>query len=223
MTRVLMVETDARLISAVTRALARYGVEVCAVDGIERAGELLGRERFALILIDSNLVSERDLPVFAGTPIVITSAFLERTHAERFTRVARLLQKPFTSAELSQVLDDELGLVPSTDSLLDRLSHAHRGKNSCGLRVGPGELVLEHGELVHAAVAGIQGEAALVEILARGGEVTLGAVCSSARTIQRPFGPLLLDALRAVEERDRLSEARVPRGFKLRSLRGGAR
>lgn len=225
MTSVLMVETDAALISAVGRVLSRHQVEVCAVDAIERARELSRQREFSLLLIDSNLVSAHELQSFAGTPIVVTASFLEREPSERFARRARVLQKPFTSAELSQILSDELGLALGQESLLDLLTRAHVGGNSLSLQVGFGLLVLKEGELVHAALAELRGEAALVEILTRGGAVTLSPSLPEARSIERAFEPLVLDALCAVEERDDEGRERARRGRNvvLRFLRGGAR
>jgi DNA-binding response OmpR family regulator len=225
MTSVLMVETDAALISAVGRVLSRHQVEVCAVDRIERARELSREREFSLLLIDSNLVSARDLQAFAGTKIVVTASFLEREPSERFSERARVLQKPFTSAELSQILSDELGLALGQESLLDLLSRAHVSKNSLSLQIGSGELVLKDGELVHAALGEMWGEMALIEILARGGAVTLSPNLPNARSMARAFEPLLLDALCAVEKRDDESRESARRGRKvvLRSLRGGAR
>ncbi len=206
MRRLLMLDTDTRLIRGVRRALLQKGVEVRAVDRIERAAELARRESFAVVLADSNLVSERDLSLFASIPVVLVSAFLERGPAERLARSARLLQKPFTSAELCQVLEEEMGLPSRDDSLLDVLSRAHVSKSSFALSVGAGLLVLEQGELVHAMLAEKRGEPALIEILLRGGKVELGTFGATSRTISRPFRPLMLDALCTLE---RLDEARA--------------
>ncbi|HET9932471.1 MAG TPA: hypothetical protein VFQ35_17335 [Polyangiaceae bacterium] len=210
MMRVLMLDTDARLIRAVRRALEQKGLEVRAVEHLERARELTRRECFALVLADSNLISERDLSLFAGIPVVIVSAFLERAPAERLARRARMLQKPFTSAELCQVLDEEVGLPPHDDSLLDVLSRAHLSKSSFALSVGAGLLVLEDGELVHATVAEKRGEQALIEILLRGGKVERGAPSASSRTISRPFRPVMLDALCALERLDEVCRQPEP-------------
>jgi CheY-like chemotaxis protein len=212
MTRLLMVEADAHLVSGVARALLQYGVTITAVATLEQALDRVRRETFALAIIDSNLVSPGELEPFAAAPLVITASFLAPELAQRFARSARLLKKPFTSAELSQVLNEEIGLSVNERSLVDVLSRGHLSRNSFGLRVGEGgegELVLENGELVHAAFAGIRGEAALVQILAGGGAVVRTAPRSTARTIDRPFRPLLFDALRHVEEIERVRALRV--------------
>jgi CheY-like chemotaxis protein len=204
MTRLLMLDTDARLVASVARALASHQVAVLAAPNLERALELAKSEPFALLIIDSNLVSVDDLGLFSGTPIVTTASFLEPEPARRFFGHGRVLRKPFTSAELSQLLSEELGLSNCRESLLDILSHGHLAKKSFCLRVGSGELVLENGELIHAERAGVSGEAALVAILAKGDAVVrAGTSTSSPRTIARPFRPVLLEALRLLEERER--------------------
>lgn len=216
MTSVLVVETDTRLVRVLGRTLGQRGVDVRTADRIESARELASKERFGLVMIESNLVSERDLFAFEGTPIVIIAAYLERGPAERLARSARLLQKPFTSAELCQVIDDEVGLPPRGDSLLDVLSRGHVTKSSFALSVGAGVLVLEAGELVHATLAEKRGEAALIEILAQGGAVRRWPQAPAPRSISRPFRPVLLDALGVLE---RLDEKRSQEA--VRPSRGG--
>jgi DNA-binding response OmpR family regulator len=218
-TRILMVETDACLVSAVSRALAEYAVILSSVASFDEAVEVLRGEVFALAIVESTLVSATDLKHFSGMPIVVTASFLEPEPARRLARHARLLRKPFTSAELTQVLTEEIGLTVMEHSLLDVLSRAHNTRRSLELRVGEGELVLEDGEVVHAALAEMCGEAALVEILAGGGRLVHGPSQSAARTINRPFQALLLDALRHVEAKEgqrgpafrRSGVVRVPR------------
>jgi len=224
MRRVLMVETDTELVSAVGRALALQAMEVLAVDAFERASELVRQQEFSLLLIDSDLVAFEDLRVFEPTPVVVTTSFLERGPAERFARAARLLPKPFTSSELGQVLQ-ELGLAQDEHSLLDVLGRAHLSGASIELRVGEGELCVTEGEIVHAAVADLLGEDALVRILAQGGEVRRSATHTALRSIARAFRPLLFDALSKLEEleRQRGLRSRHHSGVALRSLRGGAK
>jgi hypothetical protein len=216
-----MVETDARLVAGVTRGLVRYDAAVRQADSWERALELRQLERFELAIVDSDLVTASDLGAFDGTPLVVTASLLEREQAETFARFARVLHKPFTSSELAAILSQEIELVAASNSLVDMLCRGHTARASWLLCVGNGELQLEGGELVHAALGALRGEAALAEILLWGGPIRRRQGESASRDITRPFRALLLDALAHVEARERRHG--LDGRFTLRCVRGPRR
>ncbi|HEX6241054.1 MAG TPA: DUF4388 domain-containing protein [Polyangiales bacterium] len=205
MIRLLMLELDQRLIATVSRVLSQQGVEVIGTSSVAQACVVVRSGRVDVALLDGDLIDEADLATFAGLPLLVTASFLEPEGNHRFFGHARLLRKPFTSAQLLSALQDasgRLGAEPA--SLVDLLRRAHTDQQSLALRVGEAELFVERGELIHAERRGIRGERALTEVLAEEPQVAVQiAFRPVPRTIQRPFRALMLDLLRALDERER--------------------
>jgi DNA-binding response OmpR family regulator len=202
--RLLMLDFDLRLVSAVTRALHEDGVEVVGVQSAEQARECAACQSFDVALLDCDLLDPAEMLAFADLPVILTTSFLEPEGEHRFFRHARLLRKPFTSAQLLSALHETCG-TPRAEMgrLVDVLRRAHTSGLSLALRVGSAELFIEQGELVHAELCGLSGESALAEVLAQSQQqlVTIESR-PVVRTIRRPFRALLLDLLRRLEERE---------------------
>jgi DNA-binding response OmpR family regulator len=209
MKRLLMLDVDEHLVSAVTRALQHEGVEVVAVSSVERARERAHDQSFDAALLDCDLIDAAQLPSFAGLPVILTTSFLEPEGDHLFFRQARLLRKPFTSAQLLSALREACGAGNlEKASLLDVLRRTHSAGGSLALRVGRAHVFVEDGELVHAELDGVSGERALAEVLAEAATADLVPIGARAsrRSIQRPFQALLLDLLRHIEECERREE-----------------
>ena len=205
MTRLLMLEFDPRLIASVRRALVRERVEVVGVDCLETAEREARTGRYELALLDGDLLEPGDLARFGALPRIVMTSLLARDGASPSFPAAlggRLLQKPFTSAQLRAALHEVLGGASlEALTLLDLLRRAHSDRRSVALRVGDGELFVEDGELVHAEFAAEHGESALSRVLADATSAPrLIAQRPVTRTIHRPFQPLMLDILRGLEE-----------------------
>lgn len=205
MIRLLMLDFDERLVSAVTRALQHEGVEVVAVANAERAREQALGQRFDAALLDCDLLDASELSAFSRLSVILTTSFLEPEGQHRFFRHARLLRKPFTSVQLLSALRETCG-TPSFEnpSLVDVLRRAHSDRQDLALSVGRALVFVENGELIHAELDGTSGERALAEVLAQGPHEVVMPVKSRAvtRSIHRPFQPLMLDLLRHIEERE---------------------
>jgi DNA-binding response OmpR family regulator len=209
MTRLLMLDMDARLVSAVTRALAQEGIEVIGVPNVERARSCVAERTVDVALLDGDLIDETELSAFAPLPVVLMTSFLEPEGAHRFFRHARLLRKPFTSAQLLSALHETCGtLTAEPATLVDVLRRAHTDKQTLGLAVGEAEIFVERGELIHAERDGKEGESALADVLAEAQSgFSFIPFRAQPRTIQRPFRALLLDLLRHLDEIEQLETA----------------
>lgn len=204
MTRLLMLDFDQRLVTVVTRALWQEGVEVVGVSSLERALDRTSQQRFDAALIDCDLIEEGELSAFASLPMILTTAIMEPEGQHRFFRHARLLRKPFTSAQLLSALHETCGsLERDSATLVDVLRRAHSARQDLALNVGGGLLFIERGELVHAELNGVLGERALAEVLALAERTPVPIQGRpAARTIHRPFQALMLDLLRHIDERE---------------------
>jgi DNA-binding response OmpR family regulator len=200
-----MLDFDRHLVSAVTRVLSHKGVDVVSVGCVERAREQLRKRSFDAALLDCDLLGAAELPSFGELPVILTTSFLEPEGGHLFFRHARLLRKPFTSAQLLAALREVCG-APNVEnaSLLDVLRRAHSAGDTLALRVGRAQVFIESGELVHVELDGTSGERALAELLAEAAPPAPVPISASApcRTIQRPFQALMLDVLRHIEERE---------------------
>lgn len=205
MIRLLMLEFDPRLLASVRRALVRERVEVVGVDRLEDAEDEADTGHYQVALLDGDLLDPGDLARFGRLPLIVMTSLLARDGAApafALDRAFRVLQKPFTSAQLRAALHETVGVVSlEALTLVDLLRRAHSDRRSVALRVGAGEVFVEDGELVHARFAEQAGESALSRMLADATTAPcLIAKRPDARTIHRPFQPLMLDILRGLEE-----------------------
>jgi hypothetical protein len=202
MSRVLILDADTTLTSAVSRCLREAGLEVVERH---RAAELAPRGAFDVVLLDWTF---RDVLAHVGDArafVMLSYAdpALERELARRFT----LIRKPFTSVELLSLLRQELGpLALPHPRLLDALRDAHAHRSDVRLVVGAGaEVQVVRGEIFDARAGGLRGEPALRVLLTRGERARaeplagpgMGAV---DRTVYRRFQRLLLDLLHQIDE-----------------------
>lgn len=205
MTRLLMLDFDEHLVSAVTRTLSEEGVDVVAVFDVARAREEVREQRFDAALLDCDLIDAGELAAFSELPMILTTSFLEPEGQHRFFRRARLLRKPFTSAQLLSALRATCANQNFADAnLVDALRRAHGERQTQTLKVGCARIFMEKGELVHAEFDGATGEDALAEILAEHSseEVEKCADSAEERSIRRPFQALMLELLRHIDERE---------------------
>ncbi len=223
MIRLLMLDFDTRLVSAVTRTLQQQGVAVVGVQNVEHARRHAASKTFDVAVLDADLIEPSELESFASLPLVLVSSFLPPEGHFHALPNARVLRKPFTTAELLSLLREAFGPLSSEPMrLVDVLRLANTEGRSVALQVGRGEVHLENGELVHAELDGESGESALAEVLARAGE-TLVTIPSREveRTIHRPFQVVLLDLLHFIEQRER-GHASLPLERRTRPSRGGS-
>jgi DNA-binding response OmpR family regulator len=211
MTVILMLDSDVGLASAVTRSLAQEGMRVVSAADVQDALSRIGSEPYHAVLLDGDLVDAEELARFCVVPVILTTSFSERDGGHRFSRDARLLPKPFTNAQLLSALHEACGAPDLTsESLVDLLRRAHSAGQSVALRIGAGSVFVEHGELVHAELAGLVGERALAQVLAQTQRVPVVIPQREVtRTIQRPFRALMLDMLRHIEEQELLAPAQL--------------
>jgi hypothetical protein len=98
-------------------------------------------------------------------------------------------------------------------SLLDVLQMYHHAGQSLVLRVSgdiEGAVWFQLGELIHAECEGRTGAAALATLLtAERGRIEAAALGPTTRTITAPFDHVLLDGLRAIDERSAPARASV--------------
>lgn len=213
MTRVLLADGDSALLQTMSRSLAHFGIEVVACSSPAATRACLEEQRFDLAVIDQRW---RSAALRDGasppdeTPLVFTTASLGPREGRPLGQGLLLLRKPFSSLELLSTIRRELGLshIPPA-STIDALYRAHaHGETVClrdpSLAAGSGAeelgIYVERGELVHAVFGALEGALALKEILRRGTPVvTASPETAPARSIQRPFKPLIFEILRELD------------------------
>jgi CheY-like chemotaxis protein len=212
MIRLLMLDLDSLLVAAIGRTLLQEGMSLENVRSAELACRRVVEGNVDVALLDFNLINRADFACFAKIPVVLMTSFLESEEEHPFFRGARLLRKPFTSAQLLMALREALGPLHSEPVLLvDLLLRAHTCGLSVAFRVGSAEVFVENGELVHAEFGKLRGEAALAAILGDSQNGPLSIPSRSVEhTIARPFRTTLFDALGAVDEREQLLAFREP-------------
>jgi DNA-binding response OmpR family regulator len=224
MNHIIMLDCDSTLVSAVTRALAQEGMKVTSASDVREALARVSSEVFDAALLDGDMIDAEELARFAVVPVILTTSFSERAGGHRFSREARLLNKPFTSAQLLSALHKVcVALDPRSGSLVGLLRRANSAGQSVAFRVGAATVVVEQGELVHAELGGVVGERALVRVLAQSHHVPVVIPHRDvARTIQRPFRALMLELLERIEEQEQHgSRSDAPTG--VRSTHRGTR
>lgn len=225
MIRLLMFDFDPRLISTVARTLRQNAVEVIGVQSLEHAYERTTTHPFDGALLDGDVLRPSELGAFWPLPLILTTSFLEPSGGRRWLSERRMLHKPFTSGQLLSALSETFGpLALGSASLVDVLRRAHTEGRSVALRVGRGEVFIEAGELVHAELDGVIGEAALVDVLTEIDPIVVRIGDRAVeRTIHKPFRPLLLDLLCFIEEREKRALPPAQRSStRLRLVRGGS-
>jgi CheY-like chemotaxis protein len=211
MTRVLLADSDAALVFAMSRSLAHFGIEVVACSSPGSTRGCLEEQRFDLVVIDHRWRSAawRDgAGTGQQTPIVFTTSFLGPCEGGRLVQGLMLLQKPFSSLQLLSIIRRELGLPHIRPaSTIDALHRAHAHRETVCLR-DPSRrssargscIYLDRGELVHAVFGSLAGVAALREILRRRAPLGMSSAEEApTRSIQRPFKPLIFEILKELD------------------------
>jgi CheY-like chemotaxis protein len=223
MKTVLIVEDDLTLQRTLYRYLSSEGFEVHVTDTVAEADSILRSSNIDVLLADLRIQDGDGLDLLRSAsqissrvrPILMSAFATARDHeAATGLGAVRVLNKPFTHEQLlaavHQAIETEQGFRGSIHglSLVDLLQMYHFAKRSIELSIGgpsPGVIVMERGEIVHAAQGEIQGEVALRALLkAESGSIrTTPLVESAVQTIERGFEQLLLDTMRALDEQDR--------------------
>jgi CheY-like chemotaxis protein len=234
MTRVLLADSDAALVFAMSRSLAHFGIEVVACSSPGAARGCLDERRFDLIVIDHCWRSAAWLDrcgTGGETPVVFTTSFLGPCEGGRRVPGLMLLHKPFSSLELLSIIRRELGLphIPPA-STIDALHRAHAHRETVCLRdpclagrpcAADARIYLDRGELVHAVFGSLAGVAALREILRRRAPLGMSSAdVAPARSIQRPFKPLIFEILQELDTLPSGAPPRLLRDAKARRDRG---
>jgi CheY-like chemotaxis protein len=216
--RVLIVDDEPALRRALVRDLSPYFLLVDGCESAEQALDVLKEGPFDVVVTDLALGGLDGISLVKqltknrrDVRCVLISGGASARDSESARRVGavRVLCKPFTTGELRQAICDaaesrsgfqgELHGV----SLVDILQLYHHARRSVCLRVGRGVIAIRDGEIRHAELGALSGEAALREMLAlRSGEVQSNALTIGTETISRTFQELLLDSIRFIDEQN---------------------
>jgi CheY-like chemotaxis protein len=213
MTRVLIADSDESLAAAMMRSLAHFGIEAVACSSPRAVRAHLDAQRFDMLVIDQRMASgvdQRGAGIHEPVLTVITASFVGRCAEPSGVRGLTLLHKPFSSLELLCVIQRALGQPGAPPvSTVDALRRAHAQKSNLCLCIRPerhaarscdARIYVEGGEVVHAAFGALEGVAALKEILRRRRPIVEQSPdMISARSIQRPFKPLILEILHEID------------------------
>jgi DNA-binding response OmpR family regulator len=221
MTNVLVVEDDQMFARAVGDDLRFQGLDVAIVHTVSDALEEVSQRKFDVLLTDLRLGAQDGIDLLSAlrdvsphTRSVLMSAFATARDYQRAVELGavRVLCKPFTPADLisciRQAIECGSGFRGSVHglSLVDMLQMYNYARRSVTIEVSggsTGRLHLRNGQIVHAEHQGLVGEAAVASILA----MPAGTVGTTAlpgrlpRTVERELRPVLLDALRDVDEK----------------------
>lgn len=224
--RVLIVEDEATLLSALCRGLSSLpGVEVEGCSSGEQALEHLTRSVPDLAVLDINLPGISGLDLIEDlsahmppVPVVVTTAYAH-VHRDRLELHPHLviLEKPVPLERLRRLVGDRAaGAVEDHDSgpfqIADYIQLASLGHHSVALEVvgegGEGRLEVVEGEIWNARCGSLTGEAAVERLLERRARrircIPLGSP-PERREISIRSENLLLDIARRQDEarRDR--------------------
>jgi CheY-like chemotaxis protein len=234
MTRVLLADSDAALVFAMSRSLAHFGIEVVACSSPGSTRGRLEEQRFDLVVIDHRWRGSawRDgASTGMETPVVFTTSFLGPCEGGRLVQGLMLLRKPFSSLELLSIIRRELGLplIPPA-STIDALQRAHAHRETVCLRdpslagrpsAADSRIYLDRGELVHAVFGSLTGVAALREILRRRAPLAMSSAdAAPTRSIRQPFKALIFEILQELDTLPSGAPIRLVRSSRARRDRG---
>jgi CheY-like chemotaxis protein len=240
---IVVADRDADVRETVRDFMSARGYRVEQAGDAESAASMLASGRIDV------LISELALRGADGTDLLA----LARTAAPSTRRIAiaadatvrdrdaalrlgalRVLAKPLSLLELADAIslahDSAEGFHGSLHrmSLIDVLQMYHHTGQSLVIQVRgdvEGSIALRHGELIHAESGDRTGMPALTELLAvPRGWLETSALDRTARTIAGAFDHVLLDGLRALDERRRPARPSAPPAISgvLSGLPGGA-
>lgn len=222
MTRILVVDDDEPLRTAIGRDLRHQGYEVELAGSVEEALAALVAQPADVLLTDLRMSGADGIDLLKAARLMssnMRALLMSGFGTARDYQTAidlgavRVLCKPFTSAELLQAIRQAVecatGFRGSVHglALVDVLQMFHLARRSVAIWIdsedhASGVVHLCDGAVVHAAIGQESGESALSTLLGlRSGAlrtVTLGE--PGPRTIERDFQSVVLDALRRLDE-----------------------
>jgi len=224
---VVVADGDVEIRDAVSGFVSARGYRVEPAADAEAAARLLLTNTVDVLVSDLAMRSADGvgLLAFARVSAPMTRSIALAANMTPFDRDAalrlgaiRALAKPLSGLELVDAIDLARDCADGFHgwlhrmSLLDVLQMYHHAGQSLVLRVGgdiEGAVWFQLGELIHAECAGRSGTAALATLLtAQRGRLEASALVATERTITAPFDHVLLDGLRAIDERR--APARAP-------------
>ena len=209
---------DPELLASLERDLNARGYEATATHDTAEALAILSRRPMDVVVADlgalgANVLLEQVSARSPRTHAIVTSAERGiRDYRQAIEQGAvQVLRAPVRSPDMlhaiRSTLELEDGLPCSLHgfSPLDVLLMAHHARRSMELVVegwDAGRVFLDGGDVIHAVSRDLVGEPALHRILRQPAGPLRAVVLprGTPRTIARPFRPLLLDALRALDD-----------------------
>lgn len=229
MTKVLVVDDEGPVRSAVKRLLGQHGFEVSMASGYEEALGLLREVPHEVLLTDLRMNGPDGLELIRATqasspatrPILMSAYATARDSQLALDLGAvRVLCKPFEPTELVEAVrraaDTNEGFFGAVHglSLIDLLQMFHYMRRSITVRLlgsTPASVSMQNGEVVDARWgADSSGEDALEQILKLpAGAIETAALEEHPRTIEHEFRALLLDQMCRLDEHNRAGGIRI--------------
>lgn len=218
---VLLVEPDVDELGALASKLRAHGLEVAIADGLESAAERAAGARVSALLVssaiahapgfDEELEGRRtlaSLPRFVLVPDGAVSADNEipRADAEAIAKRMYALGRSVPAAAGGDFRGD-LKQVSVPDLLQLLGANRRSGTLSLSTPSGQGEVRLADGEVVDAVYKRVDGEKALIRLLAEseGTFAFVGGAHATLRRIERSSNALLMDGMRQLDEAHKLA------------------
>lgn len=226
MVSVLIVDDDAHICRALTRALNAHGFESTAAHGYDEAVERLEHRHYDVLLTDLRMGDKDGIALlsklresnYRSRPILMSAyaSALESQQALELGAV-RVLCKPLETRDVVEAIQRAadasttyFGNVHGI-SLIDLLQVFHYGQRNLTLELlgaPPSVICFRDGQIVDARHGDQQGEPALRAILRMPtGPLRTKSLGDFTPTVHRDFQALLLDLLRELDEESRSSPA----------------
>src|SRR5690349_7353398 len=219
MVSVLIVDDDAQLREALTRALNAHGFDSESAGGYSEALSCLDQKPYDVVITDLRMGDKDGIDLLLAlresprpTRPILMSAYASAKDSQRAYDLGaiRVLCKPFETRDvieaIERAVDSSTGYVGVVHglSLIDMLQMFHYGRRSLSLEVlgkVAGTIAIKDGEIVDARYGEETGELALRLILTLpAGSLRTRSLQHTSPTIQRDFQGMLLDLLREVDE-----------------------
>lgn len=231
MISVLVVDDEPSLGKAIQRDLIAHGFDTHVALGSEAALAVLRRLSIDVLLTDLKMTGgdgidllRRARQLSARTRTILMSGHATARDYQNAIELGavRVLCKPFGPDELvaavRQAAECEEGFRGNFHglSIFDVIQMLHLSRRGIALIIHsprPGRIFLREGEVIHAECGDEVGEAAVRSILElAGGTFTTDVLpADTPVTVRRPFEPVLLDAVRAIDERRKGVPVAVPK------------
>jgi CheY-like chemotaxis protein len=222
-TKVLVVDDEGPVRSAVKRMLGLHGFEVTMASSYEEALQLLRNAPYEVLLTDLRMNGPDGLELIRATQAsspstrpILMSAYATAKDSQMALDLGavRVLCKPFEPTELLEAVrraaDSNEGFFGAVHglSLIDLLQMFHYMRRSITVRLlgsTPASVSMQNGEVVDARWgADSSGEDALEQILKLpAGPIETAALEEHPRTIEHEFRALLLDQMCRLDEHNR--------------------